>query len=240
MVNEYLASLTFEQGQELYSFFGNLRLPVSLLVFWLHSRKYQLEIKQKIFLLILMEAAISWSGIFNPILNRLSNGIIPPANMGVAFLYFLVILAAGAYMLRIPILLTWEALIPAYVAGRGIAILGCVFYGCCHGFPSALGIYSQIAECITFPTVILDTLMSCLISAYIIWQGRKTNYLADGNLAGKSLILFGGLRLLVDILRDNQKLFLMITAEGICGLIYLVVGALILKKCIIHAQTQSI
>ena len=227
--------LPAETCDALYIGLGKLRWPAYIgMLIWACVR-FPLTVKKKIFLWVLFAASFLWGTEFCYLLGDLTKGVVP-GNLGVAFMLFLMMVAAGSLVLKIPVRLSMDALIPAYVLGRGLIILGCLFAGCCHGFPASFGVYSRVAETITFPTVIIDSVVSCGIVIYLLVLARKKRWCGDGSVAAQGLLLFGALRILIDILRDNQKLVFLFTFEGLCGFIYMIVGALIL---LLNKQTSK-
>lgn len=228
MINDFLISLTTETAEALYQGFGTLQYPAFIVMIVLHSIRYPVTKKEKIFLCVLFVFSLYWGNALCSIFSRITNGIVPGINMGVAFLFFLLVIVSGAYMLNIPIFLSLDAIIPVYILGRGLAIIGCIFTGCCHGFSCDWGIYSRMAEVVTVPTVFIDCVVSCAIVVYLALIARKSHYAEHGRVTAIAMILFGALRLVIDILRDNHKLLLMLTFEGFCGILYIVAGAIIL------------
>lgn len=230
MINQFLAEMPWEQGDILYSFFGKLQVVVYIgMLFW-YCKNYQIEGKKKILIWIMFVIAYFWGNSFCPLLSNLTDGIVPRVNMGVSFLFFIWIIAAISYMLNFPVMLGLDMLIPIFILGRGIAIIGCVFAGCCHGFPTEWGVYSRVAETITFPTVLLDNICSCGISIYLFYLSKKMHYIGNGKVSAIGMVMFGSLRVIIDILRDNPKWIFKFTFEGFCGAFYILFGVLILWR----------
>lgn len=221
--------LPSEVRSSLYGLLGNLQWPayVGMLVF--ATVKYKLPAKHKIALWAAFVIARFWSSSLLPVLSRLTNRTIPGNNLGVAFGLFVIGVAAITYFSQTSVAFSLDAAVPAFILGRGLAISGCIFLGCCHGFPVLWGIYSGVTKTFTFPTVCLDSITSCCIVIYLVFLARKQNYVGNGTVAANGIILFGFLRIIVDILRDNRKLVFLFTAEGFCGIAYVVVGYLILR-----------
>ena len=218
-----------EAGLELYSLLGNLQWPAFAGILLWASLCYKVPAKHKIFLWVSFVVSRFWSGNMVPVLSSLTKGIIPGANMGVAFGMFVLFMASIAYFAHTPILFSLDATIPAFVLGRGLAIIGCIFAGCCYGFPVSWGIYSNVTKTLTFPTVFLDSAVSCGIVIYLICLSAQKKYSGDGTVAAMGMLFFGLLRVLIDILRDNEKLFFMLTSEGMFGLAYVICGYLLLR-----------
>ena len=238
-MNQYLMQLSLETRQELYGLLGNLQYPAFAGMLLLASIKYRVPVKHKVILWVAFAASSLWGGNMIPVLGKLTGGIVPAPNMGIAFGIVMILLAAIVYSLRVPVLLSLDAAVPAYILGRGLAITGCIFYGCCYGYPVPWGIYSAVAETCVFPTVILDILASCGIVIYLIVLAGKQKYAGNGTVAAMGMVLFGLLRLLVDILRNNSKWLLLLTAEGIFGIAYLVAGCLLLRAIWIRGEKNE-
>lgn len=72
----------------------------------------------------------------------------------------------------------------------------------------------------------MDMVMSYIIVVYLMLAGKKQH--VSGMTAAKGMLLFGILRYVIDVLRDNEKLISMITVEGICGILYALAGLILL------------
>lgn len=160
------------------------------------------------------------------VLGNLTHNIIPKINLGVAFFFFLMVSTFLLWLLKAPVRQSLDIAVPVFILGRGIGIIGCLFPGCCHGFPAAWGIYSHNAGTPVVPTVLFDMLLSYVIVGYLLLTRKK--HLVSGTLAAKGILLFGVLRYVIDVLRDNNKLFIMVTVEGLCGIIYVLVGLILI------------
>lgn len=220
----------------LYSLCGNFQWPVFAAILLWASFRYKAPTKHKIVLWVIFYLARYWGTQMVPILHNFTNGIFPRGNMGIAFGFFVLMIAAVSFFLRVPVRFSLDVTIPAYIFGRGLAISGCVFYGCCFGFSTPWGIYSAVAEDYTFPTVLLDITASCCIAGYLMWLSKKQKYSGNGNVAAIGMIVFGILRILVDMMRDNRKLVLLFTVEGLFGIAYVLGGCLLLRYIFIRGE----
>ena len=229
MINQCLIQLSWETRKALYDSLGNLQWPAFAGILLWVSFRYKVPLKHKVILWVTFIIARFWGCGMVPVLSNLTHGIIPSPNMGIGFGLTMLVLAAITYFLNAPVLFSLDAAIPAFILGRGLAITGCVFFGCCYGFPVSWGIYSGVAQTVTFPTVLLDIVLSCCIVGYLMLLSRRQKFSGNGTVAAKGMILFGLLRILIDILRDKQKLILLLTAEGLFGVVYVVGGYLILR-----------
>ena len=109
---------------------------------------------------------------------------------------------------------------------HGISHFGCVFAGCCQGYPCSFGIYNPIFNDIRFPNQPLEALTAVAIVVFLIWRAKKKNYEPDGFEYPLMLVLFGSTRFVFEFLRDNQKLFWGISNLAIHALFMFIVGAI--------------
>ena len=219
---------------------GYLQWPAFIAVLLWATIKYPRPLKDKVILWVTFIIARYWGAYMVPLLSKVTHGIVPEANFGIAFGFVVLIVAAIAYCLRVPVGFALEAAVPAFILGRGLAITGCIFYGCCHGYPVSWGIYSAVTETCVFPTVILDVAASCTIVLYMMLLAKKRGYSGDGAVAARGILLFGLLRVLIDLLRDNNKRFFLFTAEGLFGIAYIVAGILLLRAIYIRGESNEV
>ena len=239
-MNDFLMQLSLETRQELYGLLGYLQWPAFAAVLLWATIKYPCPLKDKIILWVAFVVARYWGAYVVPLLHNLAPGIFPSGNFGIAFGFVALIVAAIAYCFRVSVGFALDAAVPAFILGRGLAITGCVFFGCCRGYPVAWGIYSAVTETFVFPTVILDIVVSCGIVIYLIILAGKQNYSGNGSVAATGMLLFGLLRVLVDVLRDNNKRFLLFTAEGLFGIAYIVAGILLLRAIFVRGKKNEV
>lgn len=237
MINNYLLELPETACNTLYSVFGYFQWPVYFGMFLWYSTKFSLSVRQKVLLFVVFTISLFWGNSLCPLLHKVTGGIFPRANMGISFLFFLLIASSAVYMLRIPVLCSLDAIVPLFLLGRGVAIIGCIFTGCCYGYPSSWGLYSHRAETVVFPTVVLDSIISYLIVAFLLILARKQRYSGNGLVFATGLFLFGILRIIIDVLRDNWKLISVFTVEGFAGMTYALAGT-ILILWLLHKDKQ--
>lgn len=108
----------------------------------------------------------------------------------------------------------------------GFARIGCIFPGCCHGYPSSWGIYSNMAETVCFPIQIIEIIVSFVL-AFIMWRLHSQDRFR-GNLYPWFLVMFGSTRFILEFFRDNQKLLWGISELSLHALTCLIVGVVIL------------
>lgn len=109
---------------------------------------------------------------------------------------------------------------------HGISHFGCVFAGCCQGYPCSFGIYNPVFHDIRFPNQPLEALTAVAIVVFLIWRAEKKNYEPDGFEYPLMLVLFGSTRFGFEFLRDNPKMFWGISNLAIHALFMFVVGVI--------------
>lgn len=235
MINQFLAELSTDSRSMLYSGFGAIMHVVMLIFLIIQARHASLNKKNVLQLFVAYYVAFFAGNSACNILGGLTGGVIPKINLGVAFSVFILVMFILLRITKAPVLQLMDIAVPTFILGRGIGIIGCLFPGCCHGFPATWGIYSHNAGTTVVPTVLFDILLSIAIVVYMLLSKKKLP--APGVISANGILLFGVLRYAIDVLRDNNKLISGITVEGICGIIY-VLGGLILLY-IIDKKTKK-
>jgi len=108
----------------------------------------------------------------------------------------------------------------------GFARIGCIFPGCCHGYPSSWGLYSNEAGMVCFPIQIIEIVVSFIL-AFIMWH-MHTKERFRGKLYPWFLVMFGSTRFVLEFFRDNQKLFWGISELALHALVCFTVGMITL------------
>lgn len=105
-----------------------------------------------------------------------------------------------------------EYMAPSTCIIYGIARIGCLFPGCCHGYPAEWGIYSTVAETKCIPVQLFEAITALAIAAFIIVLAKKKKYnKGDGKLYPTMLVLYGGTRFFWEFFADNEKVLLHIS-----------------------------
>lgn len=119
---------------------------------------------------------------------------------------------------------------PLLAIFHGVTHLGCIFEGCCHGYPAAWGLFSNEAGAVCFPIQPIEAVSSIAIglvlAALFIREKQK------GRLYAWYLLLFGATRFIWEFFRDNVKVWNGISELALHALAAMLVGlaALIIVK----------
>ena len=117
-----------------------------------------------------------------------------------------------------------EFLAPCAAMVQGISHYGCIFRGCCQGYPYAHGIWNPALDINTFPTQPIEACVAVAVVIYVLIRQKRLNYAPDGLTYPIMLMLFGYSRFLLEFLRDNDKIFFGISNLAIHALIMGLVG----------------
>lgn len=110
---------------------------------------------------------------------------------------------------------------------QAVSHWGCIFTGCCHGYPIEWGIYNPALETKTFPCQPLEALVALAIVIIICRYEKKRNYQTNGLAYPLMLMMFGYSRFLLEFLRDNSKIVLGISNLAFHALFMAFVGTAI-------------
>lgn len=130
-----------------------------------------------------------------------------------------------------------EFLAPCAPMVQGISHYGCIFQGCCYGYPLENGIWNPVLKYNTFPIQPIEACVAVLVVVIVLLRQKKLNYEADGKTYPIMLMLFGYSRFLLEFLRDNNKLFLGISELALHALAMAVIGTVV--YLILNARGKS-
>ena len=80
---------------------------------------------------------------------------------------------------------------------------GCVFGGCCYGFPCEWGIYSRYTQANQFPVCIVESLFTLGILVFILVRVCRKGYTPDGKNLPYFLLLYGTCRFFSEFTRES-------------------------------------
>ena len=110
---------------------------------------------------------------------------------------------------------------------QAVAHWGCIFTGCCHGYPCDWGIYNPMLDEKVFPCPPLEALVALVVVIIVCRYEKKRNYEPDGLAYPMMLMLFGYSRFLLEFLRDNQKIAFGISTLALHALFMAFVGTVV-------------
>ncbi len=141
-----------------------------------------------------------------------------------SFIYIPVFCLLAARVLKYDRSLICDFVAPSPCVVQCVSHLGCVFAGCCHGYPAAHGIYNPKLLSTVFPSQPLESLVALLIVLVLVYRTHRQNWQVDGRSFPIMLVLFGSTRFLLEFLRDNDKVLWGCSALSFHALLMCAVG----------------
>ena len=140
------------------------------------------------------------------------------------FIYIPLFAIISSKILKIKWKTTCDFITPCICLCHAVSHIGCIFDGCCKGYPSDFGIYNPIYEINLFPVQLFESLTAFLIVFTIVYRAKKLNYKPDGKSFPIMLILFGISRFAWEFARNNEKLIWGISSLAFHALFMAIVG----------------
>ncbi len=109
----------------------------------------------------------------------------------------------------------------------GMGRLGCIFPGCCYGYPCSWGIYNIRFDDYFFPVQILETLVAFGFVALMLYLSAKRKFIPNGELLPMVLTVYGASRFLIEFLHANEKVLLGCSKIAFHALFMCAVGAVL-------------
>lgn len=155
-------------------------------------------------------------------------GLQPPgtANGVRAWVYVPFFLSASSLLFKIDFKRLCDALTPCLILGFAFAHVGCVFTGCCHGYPyEGFGaIYNEELGCNLFPIQIVESIAAYILFFAFVVYVVKSKFRVTGRQYPVMLIAYMG-RIVFEFFRDNEKIFLGFSSLAFHSLFGGLVGA---------------
>jgi len=109
----------------------------------------------------------------------------------------------------------------------GFGRWGCVFFGCCYGYPCSWGIYNPWKDAYLFPVAILESVIALTLVGVLLYLSKKQNYKPTGRLLPILLTVYGILRFFIEFLHDNEKVLFGCSKLAFHALFMAIVGAIL-------------
>lgn len=129
-------------------------------------------------------------------------------NMVRGYVYIPLIGLLACKILKIKWKTMCDFMAPCVCIAFGVSHFGCIFAGCCSGYPSSWGIYNPGSERILFPIQLFEATAALLIVYIIVCRAKGKKFLSDGKSFPLLLTLYGFSRFLFEFGRNNRKIFL--------------------------------
>ena len=231
-----LIKWTYQQGlsYDLYSWINTAGGIVAFLYCLFHGKKFGIKIwKMAIILVVVFFWQIGIQSVIWPVLQYVRDthflGINTATNSIVRTFIFVPIIALPlAKIFKYKFGHICDAIVMLPLLKSAIAQIACIFPGCCRGYEFFLGIYNIKTQSYHFPTPLLETLLTLIIFAYLVSRTINKKFVSDGTLYPLMMVLYGMMRFVCEMLRDNEKIFLGINAIGLHAIFICLVGLIAL------------
>ena len=140
------------------------------------------------------------------------------------FIYVPVFGLPVAKLLKVDKLKALSLLSFAPLLVHGVSHYGCIFFGCCSGYPFPGGIYNPFYQDYRFPIQPIEAMGAVAIVGYLFYRARKKKYVPDGLEYPIMLTLFGSSRFVFEFFRNNEKMFWGISNLAVHALFMFIVG----------------
>lgn len=234
---QHLISTIWETGiaNDIYDMVGLLGILIGcLFCIWI-GRKYKIEVWKSVIILfaVLSIAFFSIHVIIIDAATYLKEHTSAPTLIMTSIVRVLLLIPMTGFWLGKILKVQWGklcdmlAFLPMILGGIGA--FGCIFAGCCRGYPCVWGIYNPRVETAVFPLPILNGVVMLTIAVYLYIRTNKRKYAVDGLAYPVMLVLFGMTRFGTEFLCDNNKVLMGCSVLAIHALKDLAVGVFVLK-----------
>ena len=147
-----------------------------------------------------------------------------PNNMVRGFVYIPLFALPVAKLLQIPWKRMCDFIAPCVCISFGISHIGCIFPGCCNGYPCSWGICKPSTGQILFPVQLFEAVTALAIVWYLVFRAKKCSYVSDGLTFPIMLVCYGSTRFLWEFARSNEKILLNCSSLSFHALFMALVG----------------
>ena len=224
MINQIMHAVE-EQGLNslLYNIFFYAGTVAVFVFAFLHSKNYKLQFRKSIpFVIIVYLLSFVWMFFLYWVMTGFKQW--GGNNIVRIFVWVPVFAYPVCKIMKLDYQTMCDYIAPLFCVQHGVSHFGCIFEGCCHGYPWEPGIYNHQLGVNTFPNQPIEALVAVGIVIYIFMREKKQNFVPDGLNFPLMLMLFGYSRFLLEFARDNEKLFLGISELALWALFAGLVG----------------
>ena len=153
------------------------------------------------------------------------------ANLALGFILLPVVAWLTARLLRVSDDFAGDVLALTLLGYHVIGRSGCIFSGCCYGFPCDWGLYSFETGQNQFPVCIVESAYTLTILVFILVRICRKGYTPDGKNLPYFLLLYGVCRFFSEMTRESTRdwwLFWRISDVHFHMLVMAAVGGLLL------------
>ena len=214
----------FEQSTFLYYLFFALGFVGVTLFGYFYRKKFNLSVKQAVLsVLLVYPAVVAWMFFLYWAESGFKN--FGGNNIVRIFIWVPVFAWPASRILKIEFKAMLNFIAPLPCVVHGISHFGCIFEGCCCGYPSSVfAIWNPAFKEYRFAIQPIEAIVAIGVIVITVLYTRSKGYRSDSCAYPLMLILFGSTRFLLEFLRDNEKLFWGISNLAIHAFVMFVVG----------------
>lgn len=214
-------------SKTLYNIFFGLGFVSVLLVIVFYGRKINLSLKKSVLtVLIVYPVALAWMFF----LYWAESGFkhFGGNNIVRVFVYIPLIAYPVAKLLKEEWKTLCDLLAFGPIAVHGISHFGCIFVGCCQGYPVSGGIYNPAVNDYLFPIQPIEALAAVAIIIILLIRAKKNNFVPTAETYPLMLVMFGYSRFVFEFFRNNDKILMGCSSLSFHALFMAVVGTIAL------------
>ena len=220
-----LIRLVYDAGYAdlVYYLFHALGFIGILLFNVFYAKNYKISKKDAAILTIVTYAiAYVWVYVLAYIENQFSNW--GANNIVRAFVWFPLIALIPNLFLKIDKKDLCDFIAPCCALVQAISHIGCIFAGCCQGYPMTDGLYNPVSQMTVFPSQLVECGVALAIFFLCIWMAKHFGDSVNGKIFPLFLVSFGATRFVLEFFRANRKIIGNISILALHALLMVIVG----------------
>lgn len=212
--------------QTVYNMPGYISMPTAIIFCLWYGKKIGYKLYKSLLIFLIFRVFESYAMQFAMFMNA---GFVPTrqANIATAFVYIPIIAWITSKIFRESYDSTSDFMAFPMMILYCIGRLGCLFPGCCYGYPCSWGIYNPKFDYKVFPVQILESLVALALIILMLYLSKKRKFVPSGELLPMLLTVYGALRFLIEFLHDNEKVLLGCSKLAFHALFMCAVGAVL-------------
>ncbi|MBQ4333677.1 MAG: prolipoprotein diacylglyceryl transferase [Clostridia bacterium] len=161
-------------------------------------------------------------------------------NISTVYIYFPLLYYLPAKLFKVDTAKYCSMLAAGTPLTQAIGHTGCVFLGCCGGYPAEWGVYNYLTKQTVVPNQLLEALVALAIAIYMFLRLKRRDFSPDFRDYPVMLILFGSTRFFLEFLRNNKKILFGCSAICFHMIFMVLVGVVWLVLCNKSEKKKSV
>lgn len=154
-----------------------------------------------------------------------------------AFVWFPLIALLPVHFLKLDRKKAIDMVAPSAALVQAVSHIGCIFSGCCRGYPMNPGIYNPVVDTTLFPIQLVECAVALIVALCCIFYAWRNDFDGSGKVYPIFLILFGITRFGLEFLRENDKIVGNLSVLAVHAAIMVIVG--IIWMIILHIKKRQ-